>query len=614
MPQGSVVSGQEIKIAYGIIDNDGNTANATNTIRIVDGMPIARDDFDTMLPSASATSKFFDGNVLNAISTDGGGTQISGFSTGASGADYLVNNADVSSIKFKGATFNLTTASSGTLAGGTYSITAAGELTWTNSTDASNVLLFQRDGYYKYTPPAINDPAPPQTVVPTVSFANSAALATAAGITLQAFTRLANINNAPDSTVTFSANGAGVNGGNSNARVDNLEDFGIVFNAANFPQGVQNVSITINAANSDLGDNGFGGIGALQYSIYDIAGNLLGQFASASLNVITIPTAYSNIGKILIEANSSTIAGTGSTAGSATIQSVTYNKVNVDTVTPIVPEEVIQYTITSHPTLSAPIDSSASLTLHTVTNESVGTAGNDTINGTASNDFISGLAGNDTISGGAGNDIIRGGAGDDTIMGGSGNNQLYGGDGNDTITITGAGNNYIYGDAGNDNLTGGGGNDIIRGGTGNDTINGGAGNDLIIGGAGNDTLTGGAGIDTFKWELADKGAVGTPASDTVTDFNVASVALGGDVLDLRDLLVGENHTVGVGNLASYMHFEKIGADTIVHLTSSGAYAAGFDATKDIQVITLTAVDLVTGFANDQAIIQDLLTKNKLITD
>jgi hypothetical protein len=34
----------------------------------------------------------------------------------------------------------------------------------------------------------------------------------------------------------------------------------------------------------------------------------------------------------------------------------------------------------------------------------------------------------------------------------------------------------------------------------------------------------------------------------------------------------------------------------------------------VQVITLTGVDLVTGFANDQAIIQDLLTKQKLITD
>ena len=36
--------------------------------------------------------------------------------------------------------------------------------------------------------------------------------------------------------------------------------------------------------------------------------------------------------------------------------------------------------------------------------------------------------------------------------------------------------------------------------------------------------------------------------------------------------------------------------------------------KDVQVITLTAIDLVTGFANNQQIIADLLFKQKLITD
>ena len=391
--------------------------------------------------------------------------------------------------------------------------------------------------------------------------------------------------------------------------MDNLENFGITFNGVTYPQGVQNLVITVNAANSSLGNNGFGTVGTVQYSIYDIAGNLLGQYASDQEGAISIPTSYGNIGRVLIQANSTT----GTIAGLAEIQQVSYNKVLPAAATVLAPDEVIQYTLTDKDTLSAPDSSSASLTLHVVTNEYAGTAGNDSINGSASNDLISGAAGDDTLNGAAGNDVIRGGAGNDSIDGGAGDDQLYGGDGNDTI-LGGIGNDYLYGEAGNDNLQGGDGNDTLSGGAGNDILVAGLGDDILIGGAGNDTLTGGAGSDTFKWVLADKGAAGTPALDTITDFDPATAGSGGDVLDLRDLLTGENHTTGTGNLSNYLHFEKIGADTVLHISSSGEYLAGFNAAKDVQVITLTGVDLVAGFSNDQQIIQDLLTKNKLITD
>ena len=278
------------------------------------------------------------------------------------------------------------------------------------------------------------------------------------------------------------------------------------------------------------------------------------------------------------------------------------------------PNEIIGYTLTD----SNGDISSATLHLSNISNSIAGTLGGDTLTGTVDNDYIGGLAGNDTITGGAGFDIIKGGDGNDNIDGGADDDQLFGGAGDDTI-LGGAGNDYLYGEAGNDNLDGGAGNDLIKGGAGADTIIGGTGADIIAGGAGNDVLTGGIGgldttTDTFKWELADKGVSGTPASDTITDFNIATPALGGDVLDVRDLLVGENHVVGVGNLASFLHFEKTGTDTIVHISNNGSYAAGFNAAQDVQTITLTGVDLVTGFANDQAIIADLLTKNKLITD
>ena len=152
----------------------------------------------------------------------------------------------------------------------------------------------------------------------------------------------------------------------------------------------------------------------------------------------------------------------------------------------------------------------------------------------------------------------------------------------------------------------------ITGTSGADTLNGTASADTLIGGAGNDTLSGLAGADTFKWNLTDRGTTGSPARDRITDFDSV---INGDKLDLRDLLQGESHAgTDPGNLDDFLHFEKSGSDTIVHVSSTGGFASGFSAAADDQVITLTGVDLVTGFANDNAIITDLLSKSKLITD
>jgi Ca2+-binding RTX toxin-like protein len=328
---------------------------------------------------------------------------------------------------------------------------------------------------------------------------------------------------------------------------------------------------------------------------------LLGQFASFAEGNITIPTTYGNIGRIEIEANS---------AAQAIISSVTFQHSNVNnTAVAIAPEE-IQYTLTD----SDGDTSSATLRLTVESNHYAGTSSGDTLTGSNANDYMSGLDGDDNISGGAGADVISGGAGNDTLDGGADNDQIFGGAGNDTI-IGGTGNDLLYGEAGNDNIQGGDGNDLLSGGVGSDTLNGGAGADTIIGGAGADVLTGGLGVDVFKWELGDQGAKGTPTNDIITDFNVAPSGSGGDVLDLRDLLTGEAHIGNnPGNLASYLHFEKLGADTIVHVSANGEFAAGFNPAKDVQTITLSGVDLVTGFGNDQQVIQDLLTNNKLIVD
>ncbi len=113
---------------------------------------------------------------------------------------------------------------------------------------------------------------------------------------------------------------------------------------------------------------------------------------------------------------------------------------------------------------------------------------------------------------------------------------------------------------------------------------------------------------------ADAGIKGSPTVDTVTDFSPLAKASGGDVLDLRDLLSSESHNIGTGNLASYLHFESVGADTKVHISSNGGFSAGYVPNQEDQTIVLQGVNLTTGFSTDQQIIQDMLNKGKLITD
>ncbi|QEK93958.1 retention module-containing protein [Achromobacter insolitus] len=184
-----------------------------------------------------------------------------------------------------------------------------------------------------------------------------------------------------------------------------------------------------------------------------------------------------------------------------------------------------------------------------------------------------------------------------------GNDELHGGKGDD----------IIYGQGGNDVLWGDDGNDKLYGGTGNDELHGGAGNDILVGGKGNDTMWGDGGSDTFKWQLGDQGTTSAPAIDTIKDFSKASVADGGDVLDLKDLLVGEND----GNLSQYLNFKQDPANsnnTLVEINTQGKLGTqGAD-----QKIVLENVDLTHDangqVMNNQAIINDLLQKGKLNVD
>jgi large repetitive protein len=209
------------------------------------------------------------------------------------------------------------------------------------------------------------------------------------------------------------------------------------------------------------------------------------------------------------------------------------------------------------------------------------------------------------------------------LLGSSPPSQILNGTaGADTITASDIGvgtalDNRLYGYGGDDTINAGLGNDLLRGGAGNDTLNGGAGNDLLVGGTGNDTLTGGAGQDVFRWEAGDQGVSGV-AADVIRDFSTASLALGGDVLDLSSLLQGEGRIgVNPGNLANYIHFQQTAGGTLIQISTSGGFVGGFgSATSGTanQTILLQNVDLTTGFSSDQAILADLLSRGKLVVD
>ena len=190
----------------------------------------------------------------------------------------------------------------------------------------------------------------------------------------------------------------------------------------------------------------------------------------------------------------------------------------------------------------------------------------------------------------------------------------------------------LDGGSGDDHLTGSAGRDHLIGGTGNDTLNGGAGSDLIRGGQGDDQLTGAAGNDVFRWSLGDGGSTTTPARDVIIDFDNTNHA--GDVLDLRDLLIGESHatntvalpgsigldnaitvTPNEGNLANFLHFSVDGGNTVVEISSTGGFTAGtYNPAAVDQVITLSGLNLVGSFSNDHQVINDLLQRGKLVTD
>ncbi|KUE79955.1 hypothetical protein ATO46_17385 [Aeromonas schubertii] len=152
-------------------------------------------------------------------------------------------------------------------------------------------------------------------------------------------------------------------------------------------------------------------------------------------------------------------------------------------------------------------------------------------------------------------------------------------------------------------LFGGDGNDILSGMGGVDKLIGGTGNDTLIGGLGADILVGDSGSDTFKWGSGDASA----GVDVIKDFQVG---VGGDVLDLSELLSGEHaNATSLDQFLTFSSGPGSGKTTLViDLDGSGAGTT-------TQTIQFDNIDLTMGGTrSDQQIIDEMLLNGNLKVD
>ncbi|RTR06412.1 retention module-containing protein [Halomonas nitroreducens] len=142
-----------------------------------------------------------------------------------------------------------------------------------------------------------------------------------------------------------------------------------------------------------------------------------------------------------------------------------------------------------------------------------------------------------------------------------------------------------------------------------DTLFGLEGADTLVGGQGDDVLAGGLGADTFAWQFGDsgdQGVPGGPATDLVTDFNL-NEADEGDALLLSDLLQG---TDAESDFANYLHAVDDGqGNTLLHVSTSGAFEEAFNSAESDQVIALNGVSMEG--ADSSAFIQSLIDSGQL---
>ena len=220
-------------------------------------------------------------------------------------------------------------------------------------------------------------------------------------------------------------------------------------------------------------------------------------------------------------------------------------------------------------------------------------------------DVITGGTGNDILIGESDNDQLYGGGGNDLLDGGSGNDLLDGGTGSDTASYmdAGAGVTVDLNIVGAQNTVGAGQDTLVSienltGSDYDDILTGDDGDNVLIGGGGQDTLTGNDGSDTFKWDSGD-------ASAGVDVIQYFQVGLGGDVLDISELLSGASDNATA--LEQYLTFSQgPGGSTTLVIDVDGV-AGGTTQTIQFDSLDLTA----GGTLSNHDIIQSLLDTENL---
>jgi hypothetical protein len=83
------------------------------------------------------------------------------------------------------------------------------------------------------------------------------------------------------------------------------------------------------------------------------------------------------------------------------------------------------------------------------------------------------------------------------------------------------------------------------------------------------------------------------SSDSITDFNFAPVASGGDVLNLHDVLPGaaQGHT-DIGTLGTYINVQTAGGNTTISVDSDGGGAGAPVLVVTLQGVSATLAQLL----------------------
>jgi len=553
-----VSEGDSFNFDFVAVDGDGDVESpASLTVNIVDGVPVAANDTDTLFANGSS----MEGNVITGVGTDGGvalGDAFTTFASRGEGVDQAIDNAQVSEILYRGVSIDLTTDSSGSGVvandGTTFNYTVVGGVLDLTNSDTST-LVFNVSGYYQYVPPAV--PAPATPVTPPSSITES-------------FTDNSEDNGVSASTTSGSitynnGNGLGVSGGTWTDSADNGEDLILTFDSGLYPDGVQNITV------------GFGyDSGTGNALLYSTSGVLLDTVALTGANTQTF-NDISGVGRIEFQTAS---------GGDYSVREITFTQTLVN-VSVAVTEDLTdgsadQGVIVVDPLAADPtaferradagsgyveVTFSTGLYPYGVTNVTLDFDDTGTSSGTAIVYGIDGAEiGSVPLSGGTLSlpsewsnigkiEIIPNGNDDDddyqlsqvsfvsvaldetsgaqepeiieytltdedgqfdkatltlntifnTIVDNAGLNNIMGTSAND----------FISGLEGNDVISGGDGGDILEGGVGDDDLFGGSGVDNLVGGAGNDELHGGDDGDTLEGGDGDDELYGDDGEDVL---------------------------------------------------------------------------------------------------